>query len=91
MSASDPRPKGIRTCRKCRTPKPVAEFDGPARHCTECVEFRPPATTATQRNRARNRAYQRLAERHREEFTALYQAEITLMLAENGIAQLLGH
>ena len=89
MSRSSSRPVGKRICRKCRETKPVTEYADGERHCTDCIEARPVYSSKAQRNRARNRAYALLARKHKEEFDALYQAELLLMKNENGIAEML--
>ena len=95
MSRDSPRPKGLRTCRKCGVTKSVEEFythtngktnkEHRARRCKDCENSRErtPTTTRMVRNRARNRAYQALAEEYRERFHELYERE--LVVAKNEV------
>ena len=100
MSRTDPRPKGVRTCRACGKTKPVEEFyvhtngktdkQHRARRCKDCENgrARTPTTTRMVRNRARNRAYQALAEEYRERFNELYQQELVVAKNEADILKM---
>lgn len=90
MARSAPRELGMRTCRKCKVRKPLAEFNPQAaRFCQQCVDAKSEPTTKAMRNRARNRAYVDLAGRHREEFAELYRRQIAITKAERDLEDML--
>jgi ribosomal protein L32 len=81
-----------RQCSMCDKVKPLAtDFykhpagrDGYAAACVACVNTpRTPSVNRLVRSRARGRAYQLLAERHRAEFTALLEEQTVIAAAEH--------
>lgn len=83
-----------KTCSKCEQTKPLNDFyaskqvlSGLASICIACNNSRPITPTRMVRNRARNRAYVVLAERHAGEFEQIMTAELSRAQKEHELIQ----
>lgn len=79
-----------RVCSICETTKPINDFyrndrsrGGRMAHCIACNNQRPPTMVRICRNRARSRAVAILAQRHADEYEALYQEQYDGALREH--------
>ncbi len=81
----------VRTCTICGETKPLETGfytsklgrGGYANRCTTCANKRPPTASRLVRNRARSRAYAKLAELHPEEFAELLEEQTVVAQAEH--------
>jgi hypothetical protein len=83
-----------KACSACGEIKPYDDFyeatntiSGRMSQCIKCNNSRPPTPSKIVRNRARNRAYQVLANAHAEEFKAIMVRELAAAAAEHARLQ----
>lgn len=91
----------VRACGTCGKEKPVGEFYShdnghgsvvSGKHCRDCENSRPrrPTVARAVRNRARHRAFQRLAEEQQERFAVLLEEETAKAQHEHDVLQAIG-